>query len=128
MSLADGATVPGGPRSGTPGRAVAAVIGVDLAGQRPAGADRAVVKGQSVAERTHRRLSSFSAPEAKEAVAGDEKARLGLGYVAAEDDVAVIDEAICEPLSRVARRQRWSTLTTLEELNGAPAFVPLVSR
>jgi hypothetical protein len=107
---------------------VAAVIGVDLAGQRPAVADRAVVKGQSVAERTHRRLSSFSAPEAKEAVAGDEKARLGLGYVAAEDDVAVIDEAICEPLSRVARRQRWSTLTTLEELNGAPAFVPLVSR
>jgi len=128
VSLADGATVPGGPRSGTPGRAVAAVIGVDLAGQRPAGTDRAVAEGRSVAERTHRRLSSFSAPEAKEAVAGDEKARLGLGYVAAEDDVAVTDEASCEPASGVAGRQRWSRLTTLEELNGAPAFVPLVSR
>lgn len=127
MLLADDVTV-----SGEPGRASRVgrcwrVIGVDLWAECPAGTDRAVAQGRSVAERTHLKLSAFSAPEAGGTVTGDERFRLWLRFVAREDDVYVTDEAICELLTGLAGRLRWSKLTKLEELDGAPAFVPLVS-
>ncbi|MHB1516963.1 MAG: hypothetical protein ACYCVN_11905 [Acidimicrobiales bacterium] len=128
MSLADAVTVSGGPgrRANQVGRCWR-VIGVDLWAECPAGADRAVAQGRSVAERTHLKLTAFSAPEAGGAVAGDERARLWLRFVAREDDVYVTDEAICELLTGLAGRLRWSRLTKLEELDGAPAFAPLSS-
>lgn len=128
MSLENDVTVSGEPERRTTqvGRCWR-VIGVDLWAECPAGGDRVVAQGRSVAERTHLKLSAFSAPEAG-AVAGDERARLWLRFVAREDDVYVTDEAICELLTGLAGRLRWSKLTKLEEIDGAPAFVPLVSR
>ncbi|MHB1712311.1 MAG: hypothetical protein ACYCV7_13070 [Acidimicrobiales bacterium] len=128
MPLLERATVSDGSvRRATPA-ARRRVIGVDLWAECQAGADRAVAQGRSVAARTHLRLSAFGDPGACSAVAGDERARLWLRFVAREDDVYVTDEAICDLLAGLAGRLRWSKLVKLEELDGAPVFVPLVSQ
>ncbi|MHB8244448.1 MAG: hypothetical protein ACYDGN_03690 [Acidimicrobiales bacterium] len=128
MSLAGDGMVSGGPglRATQVGRCWR-VIGIDLWAECPADADWAIAQGRSVAEGTHLKLIASSAPEAGGGAAGDERTRLWLRFVAREDDVYVTDEAICELLTGLAGRLRWSKLVKLEELGGVPAFVPLVS-
>ncbi|MHB8191350.1 MAG: hypothetical protein ACYDHP_13215 [Ferrimicrobium sp.] len=92
------------------------VIGFDVWAESPLGDERLVARARDGAIGTHLRL-----------VAAVDEADVGvrLRFAARQDDVHVTDEAICELLSRLTSRLRWSELVKLEEFDGVPAFVSL---
>lgn len=117
--------------SWTPGRPAATcrrrrVLGVDLWAERPSGADQMLVEARSGANDTYFRLVAALEAEDSDGSAWESvRKEMRLRFVARQDDVHVTDEAICELLSRLSGKLRWSRLAKLEEFDGIPAFIPL---
>lgn len=104
------------------------MIGFDIWAEHSGSIEELIAQARLAAMNTHLCLvAACVGDKLAETNEGNRFLGLQLRFVARGDDLHITDEAICEVLSKLADRVRWSRLIKLEEFDGVPAFTPLPS-